>query len=116
MGTKITGRAYSSRERVNVVLPGTGPRGEGNHFYPPARGPVEAYVWRCVNAALAAEAAIGQRHGRKVAQCFATPADQVQPGPEGRGLGSWAFRPVTVSIRPEVMAPGAYHVTVSTDD
>lgn len=32
------GNVYSSRERVNVILPGTGYRGEGNNSYPPLRG------------------------------------------------------------------------------
>lgn len=38
------GTVYSSHDRVNVILPGTGPKGEGNHFYPPAHGKVVDYI------------------------------------------------------------------------
>lgn len=49
---------YSSRDRVNVIIPGTGYRGEGNHEFPAARGNVVDYVTRCVHAALEQEAAV----------------------------------------------------------
>jgi hypothetical protein len=47
--TTIT--VYSSRERVNVIIPGTGYRGEGNNFYRPVRGKARNYLHACVKDA-----------------------------------------------------------------
>jgi hypothetical protein len=39
------GTVFSSRERVNVILPGTG---EGNHFWPPVRGNAVEYIRKAI--------------------------------------------------------------------
>lgn len=49
------GTVYSSREVVNVILPGTGYRGEGNHFFSPSRGKAMDYVRRMIRETLTEE-------------------------------------------------------------
>ena len=49
------GTVYSSREVVNVILPGTGYRGEGNHIYPASRGKALNHVRRMIQKALTEE-------------------------------------------------------------
>lgn len=105
------GRAYSSRKGVIVILPGAGPDGCGNHFYPRASGATVVYVHRCITDALRTEARIAQRHERMAAECFMTPRNEVMPGPDGRGI-VWARRPFTVSVRPDAVERGTYSFTV----
>lgn len=48
----------TTRSRVNVMIPGTGDDGSGNHYFPAARGNVREYVRQAVLSALAWEAEI----------------------------------------------------------
>lgn len=70
---------HSSRERVNVIIPGTGYRGEGNHFFPAARGDVRAYITRCVLAAIERETEIYANRVRRGWRGMATDAYGVDP-------------------------------------
>lgn len=104
------GTVYTAREGVNVILPGTGIRGEGNHHYGPARGRVVDAVRRAVRQTVDNEARIGWEHDGRVARAFMTPPREVTPGPDGRGVGSWALRPYTVVVRE--VCTGEYAFTV----
>jgi hypothetical protein len=46
------GRAYSSREGINVILPHESNR-DGNHFFGPARGKVHDAIKACVEQVIA---------------------------------------------------------------
>jgi hypothetical protein len=85
MGTN--GRVYSSRDRLNVIMGFRNGDGQGNHFFPPARGHVTEYVRECIEAAVEEQ---------------------------GRRFGGWATRPYTVTIRPDVER-GAYSFSVWMD-
>lgn len=53
MATTIT--VYASTKEVNVIIPGTGDRGEGNHFFPRPRGAVKSWVNTLIRQAIESE-------------------------------------------------------------
>lgn len=62
--TWIAFDVWSTDAGLNVIIPGTGPDGDGSHVYPPARGRQRVpYIKRCVVDVL-----------RREAQCFADAA------------------------------------------
>lgn len=101
-----TGYAYSTRE--HVLVDGLGP--EGGHYFTPARGDRHEYIRACVTAVLHEQADVASDYARLVARCYSTPANQVTPGPAGRGI-AWARRPFSVVVRP-AHERGEYTFTV----
>ena len=102
METLTRGTVYSSRERVNVIIPGTGYRGEGNHFFEPANKRVLDYIRECITEVIREEAEIGRAYARKIAAAFMTPRNEIPAGDKGYGLPSWAFEPFEIAIYPEL--------------
>lgn len=46
---------YASRDNVNVIIPGTGYRGEGNHHYSRPAGPVSTWLVDLVTEVIKSE-------------------------------------------------------------
>lgn len=80
MKLQTNATVYSSRERVNVILPGTGYRGEGNHFYPPARGNVRNYV-----ADMTLDAVLSEQENGSYPRHVRFTIGSVRPDPMERG-------------------------------
>lgn len=115
--TLTRGTVYSSRERVNVIIPGTAFWGEGNHFFTPVRGNAIAYIRECITEVIRAEAEIGKEYARKIAAAYSTPRNEIPAGEKGYGLPSWAFGEFEIAISPKFnRGEYAFHVYRNVTD
>jgi hypothetical protein len=114
MAVMLSGKVYSSRDKVNVNIPGTQFWGEGNHIFNRPSGHILDAIRRMIKDVLTEELEIGREYRRKVAVCYNTPRNEISPGDNGYGIGAWAENEYTISVSTSYER-GVYVFYVSQD-
>ena len=113
MALMLSGTVYSSRDKVNVIIPGTQFWGEGNHISNRPSGKIKDAIYGMIRDVLTEELEIGKEYRRKVAQCYNTNPREVGPGENGYGIGVWAEKEYQINVWESDR--GEYKFTVSQD-